>query len=108
MVAGRTSCFDHEGDLANYLHETVATVPVGTAWQLSKMFVTRNWQALPFRGRPMATRVTAGTTPVAKDPRRALAHLPGEESWPIVGNTFAALKNPVGHAEGMYRKYGAV
>jgi cytochrome P450 len=37
-----------------------------------------------------------------------LAHIPGEDGWPIVGNTFAALKHPVGHAEAMHRKYGPV
>jgi cytochrome P450 len=37
-----------------------------------------------------------------------LAHLPGKDGWPIVGNTFAALKDPVGHAEVMCRKYGHV
>jgi cytochrome P450 len=40
--------------------------------------------------------------------RHPLAHLPGEDGWPIVGNTFAALRDPVGHAEAMYRKYGPV
>jgi cytochrome P450 len=44
----------------------------------------------------------------AKPQRHPLAHIPGEEGWPIVGNTFAALKNPLGHAEAMYRRYGPV
>jgi cytochrome P450 len=44
----------------------------------------------------------------AKPRRHPLAHIPGEEGWPIVGNTFTALKNPIGHAEAMYRRYGPV
>jgi len=43
-----------------------------------------------------------------KSQRHPLAHLPGEDGWPIVGNTLAALKDPVGHAGGMYRRYGPV
>jgi cytochrome P450 len=43
-----------------------------------------------------------------KSQRASLAHLPGEDGWPIVGNTFAALKDPVRHAEAMHRKYGPV
>src|SRR6266536_1204062 len=55
---------------------------------------------------PVTSRSTAGTHP---EPQRdPLAHLPGEDGWPIVGNTFAALKDPVGHAEVMFRKYGPV
>jgi cytochrome P450 len=37
-----------------------------------------------------------------------LAHLPGEDGWPIVGNTFAALKDPVGHIQAMHGKHGPV
>jgi cytochrome P450 len=43
-----------------------------------------------------------------KPQRHPLAHIPGEEGWPIVGNTISALKDPVGHADVMYRKYGPV
>ena len=43
-----------------------------------------------------------------KPQRHPLRHLPGEEGWPIIGNTFAALKDPVGYDELMYRKYGPV
>src|SRR5262245_2453293 len=38
----------------------------------------------------------------------ALAQIPGEDGWPIVGNTFAALRDPPRHAEEMYQKYGPV
>jgi cytochrome P450 len=55
---------------------------------------------------PMTNRSMSGTD--TKPTRHALAHLPGEDGWPIVGNTLAALKDPVGHGDAMYRKYGAV
>ena len=35
-------------------------------------------------------------------------HLPGEDGWPIIGNTLKVLKDPVGSAEAMYHKYGPV
>src|SRR5262245_19917051 len=58
----------------------------------------------------MTMPVTDRTAPTAhaRPPRHALSHIPGEDGWPIVGNTFAALKDPIGHAEAMYRKYGPV
>jgi cytochrome P450 len=45
---------------------------------------------------------------MARLQRHTIANLPGEEGWPIVGNTFAALNDPVGHVHAMYRKYGPV
>jgi len=41
-------------------------------------------------------------------PRHRLAHLPGEDGWPIVGNTLAALRDPVAHVALMHRKHGPV
>ena len=55
---------------------------------------------------PMTIRSMSGAR--AKPPRHRLAHLPGEDGWPIFGNTLAAVRDPVGHADAMYRKYGAV
>ena len=54
--------------------------------------------------------MTSGSTSVehTKPRRSPLAHLPGEDGWPIVGNTFAALKDPVRHVDAMYRKHGPV
>src|SRR5262245_52388348 len=46
--------------------------------------------------------------PASSAPAAYIAHLPGEDGWPIVGNTLAALKDPVGRVETMYRKYGPV
>jgi cytochrome P450 len=55
---------------------------------------------------PMTSSSTSGAR--GKLQRHPLAHLPGDDGWPIVGNTFAALKNPVGHVEVMHRKHGPV
>ncbi len=38
----------------------------------------------------------------------ALAHIPGEKGWPIVGNTFRMLADPHGMARAMVAKYGRV
>jgi cytochrome P450 len=40
--------------------------------------------------------------------RHSLTHLPGEDGWPVVGNTFAALRDPIGHVAVMYGKHGPV
>ncbi|MFW2350167.1 cytochrome P450 [Qipengyuania sp.] len=38
----------------------------------------------------------------------ALAHIPGEKGWPLVGNTFRMLADPHGMAKAMVEKYGKV
>jgi cytochrome P450 len=38
----------------------------------------------------------------------SLAHLPGEDGWPLIGNTLTALRDPVGHVEAMHRRHGPV
>ena len=38
----------------------------------------------------------------------ALAHIPGEKGWPLVGNTFRMLADPHGVAQAMVAKYGKV
>lgn len=55
---------------------------------------------------PIARASASGTD--LKQQRHPLAHLPGDEGWPIVGNTLAALKDPVRHIQLMHSKYGAV
>jgi cytochrome P450 len=40
--------------------------------------------------------------------RTRLAHLPGEDGWPIFGNTLAALRDPIGHVALMHRQHGPV
>ena len=37
-----------------------------------------------------------------------LAHLPGDDGWPIVGNTLTVLRDPVGAVEAMHAKHGPV
>src|SRR3954453_21322674 len=40
--------------------------------------------------------------------RAALAHIPGDEGWPVVGRTLAVLADPKGEVERMAAKYGLV
>ena len=39
---------------------------------------------------------------------RDLAHVPGENGWPIVGNTLKMLKDPIAYGRRMYATYGPV
>src|SRR6266576_3615823 len=40
--------------------------------------------------------------------RSALTHIPGNEGWPIVGNTLRVLADPKGHVERNSLTYGPV
>jgi cytochrome P450 len=40
--------------------------------------------------------------------RAALAHIPGDDGLPVVGDTFRFIANPLGYAEEMARQYGLV
>ena len=40
--------------------------------------------------------------------RNSLTHIPGDEGWPIIGKTLAALADPKGHVEANFRKFGPV
>src|SRR6201999_3039756 len=40
--------------------------------------------------------------------RAALAHIPGDEGWPVIGRTLAVLADPKGEVERMAAKYGHV
>jgi cytochrome P450 len=40
--------------------------------------------------------------------RHALAHVPGDEGWPVVGRTLAVLADPKGEVERMSAKYGLI
>ncbi len=44
----------------------------------------------------------------APAPGRLLAHIPGDEGWPIVGHTLALLADPKGFVEERARRYGLV
>ena len=41
-----------------------------------------------------------------RNPPGALAHIPGEEGWPLVGNTVKMLADPIGFGSRMIDKYG--
>ena len=41
-------------------------------------------------------------------PRSALAHIPGEEGWPLVGRTLHLLADPQGEVDRMAAKYGLI
>jgi cytochrome P450 len=44
-----------------------------------------------------------------KPPKRnALAHIPGDEGWPLIGKTLAVLADPKGHVERTAARYGLV
>src|SRR6266478_1719913 len=45
---------------------------------------------------------------LAPPKRSALAHIPGEEGWPIIGRTLAVLADPKGEVERMAAKHGLV
>jgi cytochrome P450 len=40
--------------------------------------------------------------------REALAHIPGDEGWPIIGRTLSILADPRGEVEKMAAKYGRI
>src|SRR5215813_8948946 len=56
----------------------------------------------------MTVPMNTGSADHAGQQSDALAHIPGENGWPIIGNTLAALKDPVGHIQAMYLKHGPV
>src|SRR6202022_2405025 len=51
----------------------------------------------------------SATAATVRPPKRsALAHIPGDEGWPIVGRTFQVLADPKGQVEKMAATYGLV
>ncbi len=42
------------------------------------------------------------------NPRRAIGKIPGESGWPVVGNTFEVLRDPLAFTRRMSAKYGRV
>lgn len=42
------------------------------------------------------------------NPLSAIAHIPGEDGWPLVGNTFRVLRNPAAFGKRMYETYGPI
>src|SRR5882757_10417853 len=56
---------------------------------------------------PMQTVASPAIT--LKPPKRnLLAHIPGDEGWPVVGRTLSILADPKGEVERMAAKYGLV
>jgi cytochrome P450 len=51
-------------------------------------------------------RVASPATTLAPAKRDLLAHIPGDEGWPVVGRTLALLADPKGEVERMAAKYG--
>jgi len=50
-----------------------------------------------------------GEAGLLRPPKRsALAHIPGDEGWPIIGRTFSILADPRGEVERMAATYGPV
>ena len=57
----------------------------------------------------MSMQTAASPTIALKAPRRAsLAHIPGNEGWPVIGRTLSILADPKGEVERMAAKYGLV
>ena len=46
--------------------------------------------------------------PVGKVNRAALAHIPGDEGWPVIGRTLNVLADPKGEVERMSKRFGHV
>src|SRR5262249_6368822 len=47
-------------------------------------------------------------SPPATQARNPLSHIPGEDGWPLVGNSLKLIGDPIGYIEAGYRKYGLV
>src|SRR5438270_1219091 len=57
----------------------------------------------------MSIESVASPIAFAAPPKRAaLAHIPGDEGWPVIGRTLAVLADPKGEVERMAAKYGPV
>ena len=52
--------------------------------------------------------VASPATTLSPPKRNLLAHIPGDEGWPVIGRTLAILADPKGEVERMAAKYGLV
>jgi hypothetical protein len=57
----------------------------------------------------MSVHTLASPAMTLNPPKRTLlAHIPGEEGWPLIGRTLHMLADPKGEVERMAAKYGPV
>ncbi len=57
----------------------------------------------------MSMQSVASPAITLQPPKRySLAHIPGDEGWPVIGRTLAILADPKGEVERMAAKYGLV
>lgn len=56
----------------------------------------------------LVASVPTGRATVTRPGRRALAHIPGDGGWPLIGNTVTVLADPKGYFEAGAAKYGRV
>jgi cytochrome P450 len=57
----------------------------------------------------MSMQSVASPATTLNPPRRnSLTHIPGDEGWPLIGQTLAVLADPKGHVEKHAKKYGLV
>jgi len=52
--------------------------------------------------------VASPAMPLTPPKRNLLAHIPGDEGWPVIGRTLAILADPKGEVERMAAKYGLI
>ena len=53
--------------------------------------------------------VAPATAAILTPPNRnSLAHIPGDEGWPVIGRTLAVLADPKGEVERIAAKYGLI
>ena len=54
------------------------------------------------------TMPASAVTPRPAGKGHPLDHIPGDDGWPVVGNTLTVLRDPLGAVDEMHRKYGPV
>jgi cytochrome P450 len=70
------------------------------------------WQAEIAQVEPTMTMLATGHSRPTRtkwfSAKNPLEHIPGDDGWPIVGNTLKVLRDPVGAVEAMHAKHGPV
>ena len=56
----------------------------------------------------LLTDQTLEAAPIPEPPLRALAHIPGTDGWPFVGNTLQLVADPKGATERLAKRYGPI